>query len=122
MPKIMKSSTTKVVIVKINNKRSQVTVDTAIFEDPYVEAATRVVEKQKSNPAFFSKIRVIGLCYFKEDEERPENHQHINMYHILMNAGMYKLADLLREKTFNLSKKDLQIEPARCNAGLPPIT
>lgn len=120
MPKIMKSSTLKVVIVKINGKKSQVTVDADTFEDIFIEAATRVVERQRGNQAFFSKIKVIGLCYCKEDEERPENHQQINLYHIMVNAGMYDLAELLREKTKNLHNVDLQIEPVRANAGRPP--
>jgi uncharacterized membrane protein affecting hemolysin expression len=116
----MKSSTTKVVIVKINGKKSQVVVDAAIYDDIYLEAATRFVEKQKGSRAFFNKIKILGLCYCKEDEERPENHQQVNLYHVLVNAAMYDLAELLREKTKNLHNVDLQIEPARSNAGYPP--
>ncbi len=113
----MKSPTTKVVVVKINEKKGQVTVDAAVFDDIFIEAATRFVEKQKGDPIFFNKIRVLGYAYVKEDEENLEMHQQINMYHILMNAAMYKVADLLREKTKNLHNIDLRVEPARANAG-----
>lgn len=112
----MKTPTTKVVIVKINKKKHQVKIDAAIHDDIFIEAATRVVEKYKNNMSFFHKIRVIGYCYLKEDEANAENHYQINMYHILTNAGLYSVAELLREKTKNLHKVDLQLEPAKENA------
>ena len=117
MPKTMKSSTAKVVIVKINGKKTQVTVDSEIHDDIFIEAATRVVEKSRKDIAFFHKIRIIGECYEKSDENKPEKHFQINMYHILMNAGLYSIAELLREKARNLHNVDLQLEPARANAG-----
>lgn len=113
----MKSSTIKVVIVKLNGKRRQVSVDSAIYDDIFIEAATRVVEEQKGDHSFFNKIRIIGECYEKGDENNIEKHYHINMYHILVNAAMYSIAELVREKTKNQHKIDLQLEPAR--AGKP---
>jgi len=113
----MKSSTNKVVIVKINGKRHQITVDAEIHDDIFIEAATRVVEKYKNDPTFFHKIRIIGECYEKVDEDKVECHHQINMYHILLNAGLFSMAELLREKTKNLHKVDLMKEPARANAG-----
>lgn len=108
----MKSSTTnKVVIVKINDKRSQVTVDADIHDDIFVEAATRVVEKNRKNMSFFHRIKIIGECYEKSDEQNIQKHYQINMYHILMNAGLYTLAELLREKTKNHHKVDLLFKP-----------
>lgn len=117
MQKTMKSSTNKVVIVKINGKKHQVTVDSEVHDDVFIEAATRVVERYRSNPAFFHKIRIIGECYEKIDEENVEKHYQINMYHVLHNASMFGIAELLREKTKNLHKVDLSLEPARANAG-----
>jgi len=114
----MKSSTTnKVVIVKLNGKKSQVTVDTELHDDIFIEAATRVIEKYRSDMSFFHKIRIIGECYEKADETDINKHYQINMYHILMNAGLYSVAELLREKARNLHNVDLQLEPARANAG-----
>lgn len=113
----MKSSTIKVVIVKINGKKNQVAVDSAIFDDIFIEAATRVVEKQRKNITFFHKIRIVGECYEKEDEANFQKHYQINMYHILVNAGLYSIAELLRTKALNLHQIDLQLEPARANAG-----
>lgn len=121
MPRTMKSSTTKVVIVKINGKKNQVTVDTAIHDDIFVEAATRVVEKQRGNASYFTKTKLIGLCYLKDDHKNPERHQHVNLYYVLMNAGFYDLAELVRDKTKEAHKVDLQTQPMRCNAGKPPI-
>lgn len=115
--KIMKSSTAKVVIVKLNGKRNQITVDSAVHDDIFIEAATRVVEKHRSDMSFFHKIRIIGECYEKIDEADINKHYQINMYHILINAGLYSVAELLREKAKNLHKVDLQLEPARANAG-----
>ena len=113
----MKSSTAKVVIVKINGKKSRVPVDAAIHDDIFIEAATRVVEKHRKDMSFFHKIRIIGECYEKDDENTPSKHYQVNMYHILMNAGLYSVAELLREKAKNLHNVDLQLEPARANAG-----
>lgn len=113
----MKSSTLKVVIVKINDKKHQVEVDSSIHDDYYIEAATRVVEERRKDMSFFHKIRIVGECYEKADEANYEKHYQINMYHILLNAGLYSLAELLREKAKNLHNVDLQLEPARANAG-----
>lgn len=122
MQRIMKSSTNKSIVVKINGKKSRVTVDSAVFDDVFIEAATRVVEKQKKNPTYFHRIRIIAECYERKDEKKIENHFHINMYHVLINAGLYDVAELLREKTLNLHKVDLQLEPARSNVGQSPNT
>ena len=113
----MKPSTNKVVIVKINGKRHQITIDSEIHDDVFIEAATRIVEKYKGDSTFFHKIRIIGECYEKPDEGNIERHHQINMYHILLNAGLFSIAELLREKTKNLHKIDLMKEPARANAG-----
>jgi hypothetical protein len=113
----MKSSTIKVVIVKLNGKRNRVLVDTSVHDDIFIEAATRVVEQRRRDVSFFHKIRIIGEVYEKTEERHLENHYQVNMYHILMNAGLYSVAELLREKAKNLHKVDLQNEPARANAG-----
>jgi hypothetical protein len=120
MPQTMKSSTAKVVIVKINGKKTQVAVDPEIHDDIFIEAATRVVEKNKKDMSFFHKIRIIGECYEKVNENDVSKHFQINMYHILMNAGLFSVAELLREKAKNLHNVDLQLEPARANAGKSP--
>lgn len=113
----MKSPTTKVVIVKLNGKKSQVSVDSELHDDIFIEAATRVVEKNRSDMSFFHSIRIIGESYEKADENNIDKHYQINLYHVLVNAGLYSVAELLREKTKNLHNVDLQLEPARANAG-----
>ena len=113
----MKSPTVKQIIAKINGKTYQVSVDSAIFDDIYVEAVTRVVENHKKDVTFFHKIKVIAECYEKKDVKNPDKHEIVNMYHALLNAGMYSLSELLRTKTKNLHKVDLKLEPIRTNAG-----
>lgn len=115
--KTMKSSTTKVVIVKINKKKSQIAVDSEIFDDIYIEAATRAVEKYKIDMSFFDKIRIVGEAYIKEDEQNLSKHYQINMYHIMINAGLHALAESLRDKTRDIHRIDLQLEPAIAHAG-----
>lgn len=110
-------STIKNVIVKIKSKQYQVEVDAAIFDDIFIEAATRVVEHHKKDIKFFTKLMIISECYENKDAKKPEKHYQINMYHILVNAGLYSLGELLREKTKNLHNIDLQLEPVRANAG-----
>ncbi len=114
----MKPSTNKkVVIVKINGKRSQIEIDSSIYDDIFIEAATRIVESHRNDLSFFHKIHIIGECYEKVNENKINRHYQVNMYHILVNAGLYSVAELLREKTMNQHKIDLQLEPARANAG-----
>ena len=104
-------------IAKINGKTYQVSVDSAIFDDVYVEAVTRVVENHKKDIEFFHKIKIVAECYDKKDVKNIEKHEQLNMYHILMNAGLYSISELLRVKTKNLHKVDLKQEPVRSNAG-----
>jgi len=117
MPRIMKSPTAKQMIARINGKTYQISVDSSIFDDVYVEAVTRVVENHKKDITFFHKMKVIAECYEKKDAKDVSKHVTVNMYHILLNAGMYSLSELLRTKTKNLHKIDLQLEPIRTNAG-----
>jgi hypothetical protein len=111
MQSAMKSSTIKVVIVKLNGKRRQISVDSAIYDDIFIEAATRVAEEHKNDQSFFNKILIVGECYEKGDEKDISKHYQVNMYHVLVNAALYSIAELLREKTLNLHKIDLQSEP-----------
>jgi hypothetical protein len=110
--KIMKSSSIKDVIVKINNTEHLVEVDSNLFDDIFVEAATRVVEKYKKNMPFFHKLKVVVDCREgKQLKVKPKVSYSLNMYFILINAGLYSIAELLREKTNELYKIDLIKEP-----------
>lgn len=113
----MKSSVLKVVIVTIKDKKHQVEVDASIHDDYYVEAATRVVEKYIKDMTFFHKLKITAECYEKTHESDYTKHYQVNMYHVLNNAGLYSIAELLRIKTKNLYRVDLQVEPARANVG-----
>lgn len=120
MTNIMKSSVNKVVIVKINKKTHQVTVDSSVFDNIFIEAATQVVEKYKKDMTFFNKICIIGEAYLKENKEKIVEHYQVNLYHILLNAGFYSMAELLRQKTKDLHNVDLKFEPVIANAGKNP--
>lgn len=113
MQRTMKLSTVKQMIVSINDKTFEVAVDSSNFDDVYIEAATRIVEKHKKNMTFFHKMKVVADCYEKRHAKTPKKHIQVNMYHILLNAGLYSIAELLREKTKNIHNVDLQLEPVR---------
>ena len=120
MRKIMKSSTDKNVIVKLNNLTFTVKVNGEIFdtaESMFIEAVTKVVEKHKKDMSFFHKMKCADCCYEKKDAKTLEAHFEVNMYHALINAGFYSVAELLREKTINLHEIDIKLEPACANAG-----
>lgn len=111
MRKIMKSSTIKTIIVSLDTSNiHEIDVDANIFDDVYMEAATRAVEK--CNVRKYGIIRPIISCWDKKDEP-PKRKELINSYWVLVNAAAYKLAELIRERFKTQSDKDLAKEPVR---------
>lgn len=119
MQKIMKSSVIRKIIVKILNQLYEVDVDEAIFEDVYMEASTRIIEKNRKKKNF--QLGVVVECYDKSKEKIAEEHYVYNTYFILVNAGMYKKAEILREKFKENFGVDLQKEPVCGDATKPPF-
>ena len=110
--RIMKSSTNKTIVVRLTaGDVSEYDVDTEIFEDPFMEAATRAVEKARLKK--HGIIRPVTECWEKKN---PKQAGLYNSYWILVNAACYAKAELLREKFRMQTDCDLAKEPIRGNS------
>jgi hypothetical protein len=83
-------------------------IDSFVFEDIYMEAATRAVEKRKNLPGF--KVVAIVECWIKEDDSDLNKHICYNTYYIMVNAGLYEKAENLRANFLKLYNIDLKKE------------
>jgi hypothetical protein len=107
MQRTMKSSTIKTIVVCLTaDNILKFEIDSADWEDPFVEAATRAVESNKENRGAI--IRAITQCW---DEKTPKKVEMINSYWILLNASCFRKAEQLREKFKMQHKIDLAKEP-----------
>jgi hypothetical protein len=110
----MDTSTIKTVVVKLApDNMYEIDVDADIFEDIYLEAATQAVEQCKVKK--YGIMRHITECWEKKDSNIKKKHQYFNSYWILVNASLFKKAELLREKFQSQNDKDLSKEPIRGN-------
>jgi hypothetical protein len=101
------SSTIKTVVVRLTaDNVTEYDIDTDIFDDPYLEAATRAVEISKAE--MHSIIRAVAECW---DKKIPKKSYMYNSYWILVNAACYNKAELLREKFKAQTDCDLALEP-----------
>jgi hypothetical protein len=110
----MKAKAIKTIMVRFSHDNEhELEIDSDIFEDPFLEAATRAVEK-----IGFTKgtiLRPITECW---DKNNPKRTGLYNTYWILVNAAHYKEAERLRDKFKSQSDCDLAMEP-KC--GTKPI-
>ena len=107
MEKTMKSSVIKTVVVSLNvDNVMEFEINTEVFEDPFMEAATRAVEKSKKSCGAI--IRPVIVCW---EKKTPKKIQTYNSYWVLVNAGCYKKAEQLREKFKMQHNIDLKTEP-----------
>lgn len=101
------SPTLKTVVVKLTaDNVFEFAIDTDIFEDPFMEAATRAVEKTKAKK--HGIIRAVTECWDKKLPKKPFTY---NSYWILINAACYTKAELLRDKFKAQTDIDLSKEP-----------
>ena len=107
MQRTMKSSAIKTIVVSLTaDNVSEFEVNMDIFDDPFLEAATRAVEKcRKAKGAI---IRPITSCW---EKKTPKKVHMYNSYWILVNAGCYDKAEQLREKFKMQHDVDLKNEP-----------
>jgi hypothetical protein len=116
MKKDTKTSTLKTVVVKCSNFwMDEFDIDSDSFDDIYVEAATRAIEKRKDTPGF--KVTVILECWEKKDFKKPEKHFCYNTYRVLINAGLHEKAEILRLNFMRMHGIDLQKESLRGENG-----
>jgi hypothetical protein len=115
MEKLMKVMTIKKIVVKLfSDSIHEFDIDTEIFDDPFLEAATRAVEQSKVKK--YGIIRPVMECWEKKDEKIPKKHYLYNSYWILVNSALYGKAELLREKFMKQTDCDLAKEPIRGNS------
>ena len=109
MKKNMKSTDTKKIVVKCADFwMDEYEIDSELFDDVYVEAATRAVEKRMKMPNFM--VAVIIECWEKKDFKKSDKHYCYNTYRVLINAGMHNKAEILRSNFMKLHGIDLQKE------------
>ncbi len=107
MEKTMKSSAIKTIVVQLTADNIQeFDIDVNLFEDPFMEAATRAVEKSKLEKGKI--IRAVTNCWEKQN---PKKTAMYNSYWVLVNAACYDKAELLREKFKSQTDCDLAKEP-----------
>ena len=97
----------KTIVVYLNSENVyEFDIDVGIFEDPFLEAATRAIEKVKTKE--YAMINPVTKCW---DKKTPKKLNLYNSYWILVNAARYKKAELLREKLKMQANIDLAKEP-----------
>ena len=108
MKETMKSSAMiKTIVVQMTADNVQeFDIDTGVFDDPFMEAATRAVEKARTQR--HGIIRAVTNCWEKDN---PKKSSMYNSYWILVNAACYNKAEQLREKFKAQTDCDLKNEP-----------
>ena len=87
---------------------SEFEIDNDIFDDPFMEAATRAIERTKQIKSVGALIGPVAECW---DRDTPKVSVVYNMYWLLVNAACYKKAELLREKFKMQHDEDLATHP-----------
>jgi hypothetical protein len=107
MRKAMKPPVIKTIVVSLTSDNiSEFDINIDVFDDPYLEAATRAVEKNRKVKGAI--IRPIITCW---EKKTPKKTSMYNSYWILVNAGCYTKAEQLREKFKMQHNVDLKNEP-----------
>ena len=107
MEEIMKAKAIKTYVVRFKHDNVfEMDVDTDIFDDPYLEAATRAVEKIGFKKG--TMLRAITECW---EKDKPKNSAMYNTYWVLVNAAHYAEAERLRDKFKSQTDCDLAKEP-----------
>lgn len=106
--KNMKMPTVKTVVVCLTKDNiSEFDIDIESFDDPFLEAATRAIEEGRK-----SRGKIIHPTVTVWEKKSPRKTQKIyNSYWILINAGCYAKAELLREKFAVQTDIDLSKQP-----------
>jgi hypothetical protein len=119
LEKKMKLSKVKTIVVECKLKDSvdlkEYDVDTEIFDDIYLEAATRFAEQHiKKNNA---KIAPILSTYEKKDIKNYNKHYCYNSYYVIINTGFHRKAEIMRKNFLVLAGIDLQKEEIKSKNG-----
>lgn len=98
----------KKIIVRGHDWTETITVDNTIFDDYIIEACTQALEKKIENG--LSKVTPVVQAW--EDTKRKKVTIY-NTYKLLINAGFYTKAELLRSFFLHETKIDLAKEPIK---------
>jgi len=112
MKKIMNPSVTnnKTIVVRLTaDNVSEFDIDMDIFDDPFMEAATRAVEKTKKQR--YGIIRAVTECWDKKVPKKSQIVYMYNSYWVLVNASCFSKAEQLRDKFKMQTNCDLAHEP-----------
>lgn len=110
----MKMSVKKKIVVKCGKFwMDEYEIDPEIFDDIYIESATRAIEKRKNLAGF--EVTIFLECWEKKDFKRPEKHFCYNTYHVLVNAGLHDKAEALRINFMKLHGYDVKKESIKAD-------
>jgi len=111
----MKSMRSKLkkVVVRCLDWKEEFSIDPEIFDDIYMEAATRALEKRKDGEKFL--VTVIMERYLKKEEKASDKHYVYNTYFVLINAGLHTKAELMRLNFLKSHGIDLRKESLKGN-------
>lgn len=115
----MKLSKIKTVVVECKLKDSvdkkQFDIDSDIFDDIFMEAATRFTEqyiKQKN-----VKMAPILTAWDKKDTKNFEKYYCYNSYYVVINAGFHKKAEIMRKNFLTATGIDLKHEKIKTESN-----
>lgn len=106
----MKKNIKRIVVQLAVDNVFEIDVNTDIFDDPYIEAATQAIEQCKLKK--YGIFRPIMECWEKRNGKILNKYM-FNSYWILVNAALYQKAELLRERFKKQCDVDLSKEPIR---------
>lgn len=115
LDKKMKSSKIKTVVVECklrdNVFTKQFDIDSEVFDDILLEAATRFAEQHVKQENV--KIAPILTAWEKKHAKNYDNHYCFNSYYIIINAGFHRKAEIMRKNFKSATGIDLKLEKIR---------
>ncbi len=91
------------VTVDADGFKSAMLIEPDRFDDPSLEAATRIIEKNRLNPKF--TVTPVIRCIVGKQV------RNYNTYWVLVNAARYDVAERLRKVVLTKTKVDLAQQP-----------
>lgn len=108
----MKLSKIKTVVVECKLKndvfQKQFDIDSEIFDDVLLEAATRFAEQHVNKQN--AKIAPVLTAFEKKYSKNYEKHICYNSYYIIINAGFHRKAEIMRKNFMSVTGIDLKLE------------
>jgi hypothetical protein len=96
------------IVVKIASEKFTLEIEN-IFDDPFMEACTRIIEFKRQQSDHLSVPPCIVACL----DRKGAKMQVYNTYIVLINAGMHKYAENLRNRFMQDCGIDLKKEPIK---------